>query len=331
LNRPLDLHEDIVRTIEERFRRRGKTMPSTNRKQAEVIRGAEVLSNPAGTAPGLWLEDEGKIVVLLPGPPPELQSIFETHVASRLAGRIHSFLARRVLKTAGLTESEAENLITGLYPRDPGRRLTILASPGQIELHVSAFSDVSAEEAGRAADALASELAMRLGRAVFSDDGSDLEKVVGRLLSGRKATVAVAESCTGGLICRRLTRIPGSSEYFKEGFVTYSNQAKVDRLGVFSRTLESFGAVSAETAGEMAEGARRAAAADFGLAVTGIAGPSGGTTEKPVGLVYCAAAGLHGAKIERSLFLGDRLRIQEQSAQKALDMLRRLLEERAPR
>jgi nicotinamide-nucleotide amidase len=331
LNRPLEFREEILRTIEERFLRRGKTMPAANRKQAEVIRGAEVLPNPAGTAPGLWIEEEGKIIVLLPGPPPELQSIFETQVRPRLAGRERAFLVRRVLKTSGLTESEVESLIEGLYPRDPALRLTILASPGQIELHVSAFSVVSAAEAERRADALTFELGRCLGPAVFSADGSDLETVVGRLLSGRKETVAVAESCTGGLVSRRLTRIPGSSTYFREGFVTYANQAKIDRLGVPSRTIESFGAVSPETAAAMAEGVRHVADADYGLAVTGIAGPSGGTAEKPVGLVFCAVAGLEATRVERSLFLGDRTRVQDQSSQKVLDMLRRFLEEKSSR
>ncbi|MCX6565521.1 MAG: competence/damage-inducible protein A [Candidatus Aminicenantes bacterium] len=331
LKRPLEFREDILRTIEERFLRRGKTMPAANRKQAEVIRGAEVLPNSAGTAPGLWIEDEAKIIVLLPGPPPELQSIFETQVRTRLAGRERAFLVRRVLKTSGLTESEVESLIEGLYPRDPARRLTILASPGQIELHVSAFSGVSAAEAERQADALTSELGRRLGPAVFSADGSDLETVVGRLLSARKETVAVAESCTGGLVCRRLTRIPGSSTYFREGFVTYANQAKIDRLGVPARTIESFGAVSPETAAAMAEGVRHVAGADYGLAVTGIAGPSGGTAEKPVGLVFCAVADAEATRLEHSLFLGDRTRVQDQSSQKVLDMLRRFLEEKSSR
>lgn len=331
LNRPLEFREEILGAIEERFLRRGKTMPAANRKQAEVIRGAKILPNSAGTAPGLWIEDEGKIIVLLPGPPPELESIFETQVGPRLSGRVRAFLARKVLKTSGLTESEVETLIEGLYPRDPGRRLTILASPGQIELHVSAFSDFSAAEADRAADSLASELRKRLGAAVFSDDGSDLETVVGRLLSGRKETVAVAESCTGGLVCRRLTRIPGSSAYFREGFVTYANQAKIDRLNVPPRTIESFGAVSAETAAAMAEGVRRIAGADYGLAVTGIAGPSGGTADKPVGLSFCSVAGPETTRVERSLFLGARSGVQEQSAQKVLDMIRRLLEEKSSR
>ncbi len=331
LGRPLELHEDIVRAIEARFLRRGKTMPALNRKQADVIRGADVLANAEGTAPGQWVEAEGKIIVLLPGPPVELQSICETQVWPRLATGKKGYLARKTMKTAGLTESEVEEQIGGLYPRDPGRRLTVLASPGQIELHVSAFSSASESEALEKVDALALELRRRLGPAVYSDDGADLETAVGRLLAARNETVAVAESCTGGLVSRRLIRVPGSSAYFLEGFVTYSNKAKTARLGVPAEMIESFGAVSPETAEAMARGVRDAAGADYGLAVTGIAGPSGGTAAKPVGLVYCAIADAAGVRVERNLFLGDRNRVQDQAAQKILDMLRRTVEEKASR
>ncbi len=324
-HRPLLLREDIVRTIEERIRRHGRTMPPVNRKQAEILEGADVLPNPAGTAPGQWLEVDGKTVILLPGPPHELQAICESQVWPRLSSRNRAFLSRRNLKTAGRTESEIESLIDGLYPREPGLGLTILASPGQIDLHIVASSTDSAAEADRRADALVSRLRARLGSAVFSEDGTDLETVVGRALAREKKTVAVAESCSGGLLCRRLTRVPGSSAYFLEGFVTYSNQSKTARLGVPAETILLHGAVSAETAAAMAEGVRRAAGSDFGLAVTGIAGPSGGSVEKPVGLVFCAVADATGARVERSVFFGDRVQIQERSAQKTLDMLRRLL------
>jgi nicotinamide-nucleotide amidase len=326
LGRPLRFDESLLRAIEERFHRRDKIMPPANRKQAEMIEGGIVLSNTAGTAPGQWIEaDEGKIIVLLPGPPSELQTMCEAHVWPRLASRGHSFLARKVLKTAGLTESELEGLIDGLYPRDPDRRLTVLASPGQIEMHISAFSIRSAAEAEIRAEALAADLRVRVGGPVFSDDGADLEEVVGRILRSRAETVAVAESCSGGLLCRRLTLVPGSSAYFLEGFVTYGNRAKNERLGIPVEILESHGAVSSETAAAMAAGVRLAARSDYGLAVTGIAGPSGGTVEKPVGLVYVALADKDSFLVERCIFLGDRARVQLQSSQQALDLLRRRL------
>jgi len=326
-HRPLHLREDLVQAMEERIRRRGRTMAPVNRKQAEILEGAEVLPNPAGTAPGQWLEADGKTVVLLPGPPHELEVVCETQVWPRLAARKRAFLARRNLKVAGLTESDLETLIEDLYPKEPDLRLTVLASPGQIDLHISAFSLVSMDEAKTRAEGLISRLGLRLGPRIFSKDGSDLESVVGRMLTARKETVAVAESCSGGLLSRRLTRIPGSSAYFLEGFITYTNHAKVVRLGVPAGTIENHGAVSAETAAAMAEGVRRTAGSDYGLAVTGIAGPSGGTAEKPVGLVYCAVAGPTGTRVERSIFWGDRIRVQEQASQKTLDMLRRLLDE----
>jgi len=329
LNRPLHFHEDILRAIEKRFLRRGKVMPPSNRKQAEIIEGGEVLANSAGTAPGQWIEVEEKTIILLPGPPSELQSICEALIWPRLESRRRSFLVRKVLKTTGVTESELEGLIDGLYPRDPERRLTVLASPGQIELHISAFSTRQAAEAEFRTEALAGELRKRLGTLIISDDGADLEEIVGRYLRRRGETAAVAESCTGGLLSRRLTLVPGSSDYFLEGFITYTNKAKIDRLGVSSEIIEAHGAVSAETASAMAAGVRHKAGSDYGLAVTGIAGPTGGTAEKPVGLVFTALADGEAIRVEKNIFLGDRSRVQFQSAQKSLDMLRRRLMEKA--
>jgi nicotinamide-nucleotide amidase len=325
LERDLVLREDVLQAIEERFRRRGKAMPSSNKKQALIVRGAEVLANRHGTAPGLWIARDGKTIILLPGPPFELKAICEEFVWPRLARERDGYLARIVLKTTGLTESEVEDRIADLYPQDPGRRLTVLASPGQIEIHLSAFSKESAEDAEALVAALGREIQDRLSLHVFSADGADLEEVVGRLLRTRRRTVAVAESCTGGLISHRFTAVSGSSAYYLEGLITYSDRAKIDRLGVPAETLLSHGAASAETARAMAEGARRKAGADFGLAVTGIAGPTGGTPEKPVGLVYAALSWDGGTDVAKNIFFGPRDRIKFQSSQKALDMLRRRL------
>lgn len=331
LGLPLDRREDVLGRIEERFRRRGKTMPSANRKQADVIRGAEVLANPDGTAPGQLLERDGRIIVLLPGPPEELEGICESQVWPRLAARKKGFLARVTLKTFGYGESALDERISDLYPRDAGRRLTILAMSGRVELHIAAFSDSSESDARKRAEALADELRGRLGRAVFSDDGAEMETVVGRDLAARAETVAVAESCTGGLVCRWLTRVPGSSAYFREGFITYANAAKTARLNVPVETIAAAGAVSPETARAMAEGVRAAAGTDYGLATTGIAGPSGGTDSKPVGLVYCAVADVAGVRVESNRFPGGRTLVQHQAALKVLDMLRLILEEKSGR
>jgi len=328
LGRKLVLNDEILRGIEERFRRRGKAMPAANRKQAFVIEGAEILPNRKGTAPGLRVTRGDKSIVLLPGPPFELKAMAEETVWPRLAVRRGGRLERVVLKTTGLTESEVETRIADLYPREPERRLTILAAPGQIEIHLSARRTTVSETAGSALEPTFGEIRKRLGLHVFSDDGADLEETVGRLLRDRRRTVAVAESCSGGLLSHRLTSVPGSSDYFLEGFITYGNRAKIERLGVPESVLRLRGAVSAETAVAMADGARRTAGADYGLALTGIAGPGGGTPEKPVGLVYAALSGGGGTQAVENRFLGPRDRVKFQSSQKALDMLRRrLLEE----
>jgi len=325
LNRELVFREDILRNIEERFRGRGKAMPSTNRKQALIVAGAEVLNNAHGTAPGLWISAEEKAIVLLPGPPQEMRGMFETSVWPRLALGRTGKMARIVFKTTGLTESEIEVRIAGLYPKGEGRRLTILASPGQIELHIAVYTETDGRDVSREAAELADSLRSRLGLHVFSEDGAELEEVVGRLLREKGKTLAAAESCTGGLIGHRITSVAGSSSYFLEGFVTYGNRAKTGRLGVSEDLLAAHGAVSPEVALAMAEGARRTAGADYGLGVTGIAGPDGGTPDKPVGLVYTALAWEGGREVEKNLFLGPRDRVKFQSSQNILDLLRRRL------
>lgn len=328
LNRRLIVREDILHGIEERFQRRGKSMPPTNRRQALILDGAEILFNRNGTAPGQWIVHDGTTIVLLPGPPPELKAMAEESIWPRLARERKGYLARLVLKTTGMTESEIEVRIAGLYPENGDQRLTVLASPAQIELHISAFSKTNPDLASAAAAQIGREIKDRLGPCIFSEDGAELEEVVGRLLRGQKKRVAVAESCTGGLLSHRLTSVSGSSDYYLEGFVTYSNRAKTDRLGVPADLILSHGAVSAEVARAMAEGVLTKAGADFGLAVTGIAGPTGGTAEKPVGLVYTALSGDGGTSVEKNVFLGPRDRIKFQSSQKILDQLRlRLLSE----
>jgi nicotinamide-nucleotide amidase len=327
LGRKLHLRDDILGRIEERFRRRGKIMPEANRRQAFVLEGAEVLDNANGTAPGQWVVDRETTIIMLPGPPFELRAMCENAVWPRLAASRRGFLARIVLKTTGLTESEIESRIADLYPEEDGRRLTILASPGQIELHLSAFSGTSAEDAKKALEEPSRELHSRLEKRVISADGAELEEVVGGLLRSRGETVATAESCTGGLVGHRLTSVPGSSAYFLEGFITYANRSKIERLGVSEDIIRAHGAVSAEVAAAMAEGVRAAARTDFGLGITGIAGPGGGTEAKPVGLVFTALAREGGTDIEKNIFPGPRDRVKILAAQKALDMLRlRLLQ-----
>lgn len=325
LGRELILREDLVEKIRERFALRGMVMPDVNTKQAYIIQGSEPLENRHGTAPGLWLETETHRIVLLPGPPQELKPMFEASVLPRLAKLRTGFTGRRILKTAGLTESKIESLIHDLHPKTSSLRLTTLAYPGQIEIHLAGYSDKSQEEAEERVRLLEQKILERLGDHVFTTAGERLEEVIGKLLRIHKKTLAVAESCTGGFLGHRITNVSGSSEYFLEGIVVYNNQAKIELLGVPRGLIEKHGAVSLEAARAMAAGIRKRAQADFSLAVTGIAGPTGGSAEKPIGLVYVALAQGRGVVASENRFLGNREAVKFQSSQKALDMLRRAL------
>ena len=316
----------IVAALKERFTRYGRTLSPTQEKQADVIDGALVLPNPRGTAPGQWLEQEGRPLVLLPGPPGEMKPMFEAEVLPRLRERVGqtSVVRRRVLKIASMPEGEVDQLAAPVYSRFENPRTTILGSPGQVELHLVASAAAEAEAAERIA-VLAAALHEALPHRIYSDDGRDLPSVVVDLLGARRLKISLAESCTGGLLAARLTDVPGSSEVFERGFVTYANEAKVEELGVDPELLERFGAVSAEVAAAMAEGACRVAAADVGVGITGIAGPGGGSEDKPVGLVFIAIEGPFGRSARRNLFPGGRERVRYQSTQVALELLRRAL------
>jgi competence/damage-inducible protein CinA-like protein len=329
LRKDLVLDRDVLERIAERFRRRQMPMPRANRKQAFIIRGATVLVNENGTAPGQMIPLGRKRIVLLPGPAHELKPMCEKFVWPLLAEKRRGYFSRVAIKATGLTESMAEVRISDLYPKSPDLGLTILASPGQVEVHLTAFSEESRLMAEAKLHRLKSRIRRRLRTHIFSEADESLEQVVGSLLAKRKMTLAVAESCTGGLISHRLTNVPGSSAYFLEGVVAYSNAAKVDILTVPPGLIESYGAVSFFVARAMASGIRKRARADLGLAVTGIAGPDGGTPEKPVGLVFTALSWPGGAEVQKNLFPGKREQIKLQSAQKALDMVRRHLLQKA--
>lgn len=329
LDAPLEESPAIVEAIRARFAARGLEMPEINRRQAAVPRGAQVLNNPRGTAPGLWLTAGEARLVLLPGPPRELRPMFDRLVADRLASAAEGRrVQRRMIRTTGRTESHVDELARPIYEplaaRQPPVETTILASLGQIDLHLSTVG-ADPEAGGRVLEAAVAELAGVLGNCVVSTDGRSLPEVVGELLRRRGARVAVAESCTGGLIASRLTDIPGSSAYVHAGWVLYSNDAKVV-LGVAPRLIESHGAVSEPVAEAMALAAREAAGVEFGLAVTGIAGPGGGTPAKPVGTVCLALAGPEiSPRVRRIQVPGDRERVKFQASQAALDLLRRAL------
>lgn len=325
---PLEEDAEVAAQIRSRFAARGLAMPAINRRQALVPRGAAVLPNPNGSAPGLWLERPDVVCVVLPGPPGELRGMFETVARTRLAAaRGRQGIFRRVLRVTGRPESYVDEVAAPVYSRwrsGPVPIATgILASRGEIELHLAARAATGDEAAG-ALDAATAELAAVLGRDLVSSDGAALEEVVGRLLRARGRRVAVAESCTGGLVASRLTDVPGSSEYVHAGWVVYHNEAKIALLGVDGRLIETHGAVSEPVARAMALGCRKLAGTDYGLGVTGIAGPGGGSAEKPVGTVYVALAGPGDRLRVRRLSLpGDRERVKYFASQAALDLLRR--------
>jgi nicotinamide-nucleotide amidase len=308
-------------------------MPDINRRQAQVPRGAVVLDNPNGTAPGLWIEHGNRIVILLPGPPREMTGMFEAVARERLLQRAGSRrLFRRVLRVAGRTESHTEEVLAPSYARwaaGPGAiETTILASYGQIELHLTAQGS-DAGSAAAALDSATSEVQKLLGRDLYSTDGRQMEQVVGDLLRQYSLRIAVAESCTGGLLTSRLTDVPGSSDYVERGIVAYSNDAKIEVLGVPAGLIAEHGAVSEPVAAAMARSISERSRVDIGVGVTGIAGPGGGTDQKPVGMVCIAVArprlSPSDVRVRTFHFLGGRGLVKWQAAQAGLDLVRRWL------
>ncbi|HKV27792.1 MAG TPA: competence/damage-inducible protein A [Candidatus Acidoferrales bacterium] len=328
--RKLKLNNEILRTIQERFRKFGRTMPEVNIRQAMVPEGAEPLANTQGTAPGVWLESGAKVVVLLPGPPSELQSMFAREVKPRLARRGANLrLYTRDLRTTGLPESDVDQRVAPIYKEYAGTETTILAAPGEIQLHPRVWSEDEAT-ATKLLDEMVKRFALALGENLFSTSGETLEDVVAKELQEHRATIAVAESCTGGMLAARLTNVPGSSSYFRGGVVSYSNDLKSAWADVPKEIIESKGAVSPEVALALADGIRRSTGSTLGVGVTGIAGPGGGTPEKPVGLVHIAIADETGTKERSFRFPGARDRIRHQATQAALDMVRRYFLYAAP-
>jgi len=325
LGRRLLLDESVLAEIKERFKGFGVAMPERNSRQAMVIEDAEVLPNPNGTAPGMFIEHHGTAIVLLPGPPREMRPMFENHVAAKLevrAGNVR--VVRRMLRVAGLGESAVDEKIAPVYTQYENPQTTILFNQSEIEVHLTARGRTE-EEANALLDRVVLQIEEKLGNAIFSFAGEKMEEVVGLRLAVGGYTLSVAESCTGGLLAQRLTDIPGSSKYFIEGVVTYANDAKTRALGVEPILLLEHGAVSAEVAEAMAEGMRKRAETDFALAITGVAGPDGGTEEKPVGTVFIALASEVETEHRKLKLPGDRQLIRWRASQAALDLLRRRL------
>jgi nicotinamide-nucleotide amidase len=314
----------IIERIEQRFQARGWTMPEVNRKQGNVFVGQETLKNERGTAPGFHLRVEGKDVWVFPGVPHELEWMVSTYLTSWLTelsgGRARH---RRVLRIAGLTESGVEERLKPYYVNHPGELVTILASGGQIEIHLFAIG--TEEEARIALAPREAEIAEIFGPRLYGFDEDTMESVVGRLLSERNATLACAESCTGGLFGSRITDVAGSSAYFLGGGICYTAAAKTDLARVDPELIRRHGEVSEPVAIALAEGIRARFSATYGVGITGIAGPTGGTPEKPVGTVHIAVAGPNGTEHRKLLWQGPRTIVKWYSSQQALDLLRRVI------
>jgi nicotinamide-nucleotide amidase len=322
LGRQLLRDERIVQAIEARFRSFRREMPEINVRQAMVPEGAEALDNPRGTAPGLWIEHGDRVIALLPGPPREMRGIFESGIAPRLERRVSGVrLFHRELRVTGLGESHVEQRIAPIYQRYSEVNTTVLAAPGEVQVHLRLWSD-EPQHARKTLDEIVRGFDIALTDRIFSRNGQPLHEVVACELTLNNTTIAVAESCTGGLLAQRLTSIAGSSSYFLGGVVCYSNERKTAWADVPPELIAAKGAVSPEVAAALADGIRRRVGSALGVGVTGIAGPGGGSEEKPVGTVHLALAH-SGGILERGVTLpGDRDSIRFQASQVALDMVR---------
>ncbi|MBI4314086.1 MAG: competence/damage-inducible protein A, partial [Candidatus Omnitrophica bacterium] len=323
LERPLVLDQDILTQIRGRFQRLGIPMPQSNLRQAYVPRGAIILPNRIGTAPGFILPLRKKILIALPGPPRELEPIFITQVLPWLEKRAspEAVLISRTLKLTGITESEVDEKVSDLLKLKGETTVGIYAHPGQVDLRITAKHKTKAG-AGHNIRRIEQEIRKRMGALVYGADDDTLEEIAGKLLGRQRKTLSVAESCTGGLVGHRITQIPGSSAYFVGGAVSYADAVKSGFLGVPPGLLRKQGAVSEEVAKAMAQGIQKLARASVGLAITGIAGPAGGSKEKPVGLIYIALSNGKQVLCRRYTLTGDRSTIKWKASQSALDLLR---------
>ncbi len=323
LGREQVFHQDIYDAIEQRFsRRRRGPMPEINRRQAYVLTGAEVLGNPNGTAPGQWIDADGRMVILLPGPPSEMKPMFAAECLPRLARVLPPQVIRtRFFRIANMAESAVDQRIAPVYTRYANPVTTILAAAGDIQVHLRARS-ATAEEAERLLAEVAPQIESILDDRIYSRNGDPLEAVVGQRLRERGQTVCVAESCTGGMLAERITSVRGSSDYFVGGFLVYTDRMKTALLGVSEELLREHTAVSEEAAREMARGARERTGSTWALSVTGVAGPDGGTEAAPVGTVIIGVAGPDGVATRRERLPGDRTLVRTLATQLALDLLR---------
>lgn len=323
----LVLDHGVLSTLQNYFASRGRTMTDNNKRQAYFPAGAQILPNPNGTAAGVFLVLEGKVVVMLPGPPFEMVPMFEREVVPRLEKRLsgqRELIKSRVLKLYGVGEAQLETMLQELLERQSNPTLATLAKENELHLRLTAKANLPQEAESLLAE-MEGKIRSLVGRYVFAVDNETMEEAVGILLKERAKSISVAESCTGGLIGHRLTEVPGSSAYFRYGVVAYSNEAKEKLLKVDGELLHRFGAVSSQVARAMAVGVRELGKTSLGLAVTGIAGPGGGRLGKPVGLVYMALATPDGVYVEGHNLRGPRPIIKKRASQAALNLVRRYL------
>ncbi len=322
LGRKLVFSQEICEWIAERFRKFNRTMAEINKRQAYLVEGAQVLPNPRGTAPGQWITEGDRVVILLPGPPGELKPLVTNEVIPRLQELLPPLAIRaRFFRVAGMGESDLDALIAPVYTKVENPATTILAGMGDIQIHLRARAG-TAEEAEHLLEQVAPQIEELLGDRLYSRNGDTLETVVGKMLRERGATLSVAESCTGGMIGERITSVAGSSDYFVGGFLTYSDEMKVRLLGVDPALIAEHTAVSAEVAKAMADGARARTCSTYALSITGEAGPESSTGVAP-GTLYLGFASEQGSEARKISVPGDRHRIRMLGAQSALDFLRR--------
>lgn len=322
MNRKLVLHQESLDKIEEFFKRFSRKMTDNNIKQAYLPENSIIIRNSNGTAPGCIIEEGTKIIMMLPGPPSEMKPMFEETIIPYLREKADFRLKSTFLRIFGIGESAMEDKIIDLIDGQINPTIAPYAKEGEVTLRVTARYTEN-EDPDVLLKPVIEEIENRLGDAIYSYNNTDIDFVAGQLLLEKNITIATAESCTGGLLASRLTEVAGISIVFNTGMITYSNASKVMNLGVKQETLDKFGAVSREVAIEMAIGARKAASADLGLSITGIAGPGGGTEEKPVGLVYVALAYEKGTYCKELNLWGNRNRIRNVTCLHAFDIIRR--------
>jgi nicotinamide-nucleotide amidase len=325
LKKELVFNEEILVGIQERFKKRGLDMPQINTRQAFVIKDSQVIPNPRGTAPGLYIDDESCRLLLLPGPPLEMQPMFDQVLEEKIAPLCNFHIYTRCFKFGNITESQLDSLISELYTKYKNPNTTILSTPGLIEVHLLGRSRKSPEEAREPTDELAEKIKEKLKDYLITEKDISIEEHILEELKSRNLTLGVAESCTGGGLGNRITNIPGSSEVFLGGVIAYSNEFKMKLLGVKENTLIKHGAVSKETAKEMAHGVRELTGADINIAITGIAGPGGAAPKKPVGLVFMHLTAADTDMGIYQIFPGDRKMVKTRTINYSLNLIKEYL------